>query len=97
MKDDSIPILKVDFNRTGNMSVYGDISVDHISEQGKTIRIGIAKGMAIYAPNRVRHFNLLLDNKAGIDFSKGKLSIAYTTQPDAKSIKIAETELKLWP
>jgi hypothetical protein len=87
--------LKVNFNRTGNMSVYGDISVDYISTQGKVTRIRIAKGMALYTPNRIRHFNLLLDKNAGIDYHKGKLHIAYTTQPDAKSVRIAETELEL--
>ena len=95
LKKDSIPELKVTFNRTGNMSVYGDISVDHISLQGKVTRIGIAKGMALYTPNLVRHFNLLLEKNAGIDYHKGRLRIAYTTQPDAKSLKLAETELEL--
>jgi hypothetical protein len=95
LKKDSIPELKVTFIRTGNMSVYGDISVDHISLQGKVTRIGIAKGMALYTPNLVRHFNLLLDKNTGIDYHKGKLRIAYTTQPDAKSVKLAETELVL--
>lgn len=96
LSKDSIPSLKVNFNRTGSMSAYGDISVDHISPEGKTTRIGVAKGMALYTPNTVRHFNLLLDNKTGADFHKGKLRIAYTTQPDAKSIKMAETELQLF-
>lgn len=93
---DSIPSLKITFNRTGNMSVYGDISVDHISLQGKITRIGIAKGMALYTPNRIRHFNLLLNKDEGIDYHKGRLRIKYTTQPDAKSVKIAETELVLF-
>ena len=95
MKNDTIPSLNINFNRTGNMSVYGDISVDHISLQGKVTRIAIAKGMALYTPNHKRHFNLLLDKNAGIDYHKGRLHIAYTTQPDAKSVKIAETELEL--
>lgn len=95
LKKDSISSLKVTFNRTGNMSVYGDISVDHISVQGKVTRIGSAKGMALYTPNLLRHFDLLLDKNAGVDYHKGKLNIAYTTQPDAKSVKIAETELML--
>ena len=93
---DLVPSLKVNFNRTGNMSVYGDIAVDHISPEGKITRIGIAKGMALYTPNAVRHFNLLLDNKTGVDFHTGKLHITYTTQPDAKSVKMAETELVLF-
>jgi hypothetical protein len=51
--------------------------------------------MAIYTPNLVRDFDLVLDKNAGVDYRKGKLRIAYTTQPDAKSEKIAETELQL--
>ncbi|MBA2498881.1 MAG: molecular chaperone [Chitinophagaceae bacterium] len=95
LQNDSIPNLKASFNRTGNMSVYGDISVDHVSLQGKVTRIGIAKGMAIYTPNLVRDFDLILDKNAGVDYHKGKLHIVYTTQPDAKSVKIAELELRL--
>jgi hypothetical protein len=94
-KKDSTPALKITFNRTGNMSVYGDISVDHITPVGKVTHIGIAKGMALYTPNTLRHFNLVLDKNAGVDYHKGKLHITYTTQPDAKSVKIAETELLL--
>ncbi|MET0635647.1 MAG: hypothetical protein ABWZ25_06440 [Chitinophagaceae bacterium] len=92
---ESTASLKLNFNRTGNMSVYGDIAVDHISLQGKVTRVGIAKGMALYAPNPVRHFNLSLDKNSGINYHKGKLHISYTTQPDAKSEKIAETDLEL--
>ncbi|MEP7237197.1 MAG: hypothetical protein ABI685_05020 [Ferruginibacter sp.] len=95
LQKDSTPALHVAFNRIGNMSVYGDISVDHISPEGKVTRIGIAKGMALYTPNPVRYFNLLLDKKIGVDYHKGKLHIAYTTQPDAKYIKMAETDLEL--
>jgi hypothetical protein len=95
MKQDTIPSLKVTFNRAGNMSVYGDISVDHISLQGKVTRIGKAMGMALYTPNPLRYFDLVLDKNAGVDFHKGRLHIAYTTQADAKSVKIAETEVML--
>ena len=78
------------------MSVYGDISVDHISTQGKVTRVGIAKGMALYTPNHIRHFDLTLDKTGETDYTKGRLRITYTTQADAKSVKIAETELALF-
>jgi hypothetical protein len=78
------------------MSVYGDITVDHISLQGKVTRIGKAMGMALYTPNPVRHFDLVLDKNAGVDYHKGRLHIAYTTQADAKSVKLAEKDLKLF-
>jgi hypothetical protein len=92
---DSIPSLQVAFNRIGNMSAYGDISVDYISNLGAVKRIGSVKGLAVYTPNRVRNFHLLLDQSAGIDYHTGKLRIAYTTQADAKLAKMTETELML--
>ncbi|MEP7166080.1 MAG: hypothetical protein ABI741_15360 [Ferruginibacter sp.] len=95
MKNDSIPMLKMNFNRTGNMSAYGDLSVDHISLEGKVTHVAVAKGMALYTPNLIRYFNLTLDKNAGIDYHEGRLHIIYTTQPDAKSIKMAETEIVL--
>ena len=51
--------------------------------------------MSLYAPDLARHFNLLLDKNEAIGFHKGRLQIVYTTQPDAESVKIAETELEL--
>ena len=58
MVNDTIPSLNLVFNRTGNMSVYGDLAVDHISVQGKITRVGIANGVAVYTPNTVRRFQL---------------------------------------
>ena len=31
-------------NRSGNMSVYGNIKVDHISPEGVTTEVGMVKG-----------------------------------------------------
>jgi len=39
---DTIPRLNMKFNRTGNMSVYGDLVVNHVSPQGKVTRVGAA-------------------------------------------------------
>src|SRR5674476_1416797 len=45
--NDTTTMLTGTFNRTGNMSVYGDISVDYISIQGKTSRVGLFNGIAV--------------------------------------------------
>jgi hypothetical protein len=87
--------LRMAFGRLGNMSVYGDIRVDYISSQGKVTQVGLAKGFAIYTPNKGRHFILNLDDNQNVNYHKGKLHIVYTTPSDVKSAKIAETELEL--
>lgn len=94
LKKDTVPTLKMTFNRTGNMSLYGDLSVDYISEDGKVTRVGIVRGIAVYCPNTKRNFHLALDHIAGVDYHKGSLRIVYTDQSQ-KPVKLAEGELAL--
>jgi hypothetical protein len=89
------PILKLTFNRTGNMSIYGDLTVDHISPQGKVTRVGIASGVAVYTPNSLRRFVLNLTIPLGVDINSGKLKITYSAPSDLKPEKYAEAELVL--
>lgn len=92
---DTIPFFRFTFNRTGSMSVYGDIAIDHISPQGKITRVGIANGVAVYTPNNIRHFQLNLNNRLGVDYKTGRLRIVYSAPSDIKPAKYAETELML--
>jgi P pilus assembly chaperone PapD len=91
--NDTIPNLSMVFNRTGNMSVYGDLSIVHISPQGKATRVGIANGIAVYTPNTIRRFQLNLNR--GIDFRSGKLRVTFSAPSDVKPSKYAEAELSL--
>lgn len=95
MANDTLPRLKFTFNRTGNMSVYGDIAVLHTSPSGKTTEVGIVKGIAVYTPNSLRRFQMDLKKPEGIDFHQGKLSITFSTQSDTKPQRLTEAELIL--
>jgi len=93
--NDSTNRLAFAFNRTGNMSVYGDIRVDYVSPQSVTTKVGTVNGIAVYTPNAVRRFQMDLDKKAQVDYHKGSLKITYTSQSDVKPQKLAETVLML--
>jgi P pilus assembly chaperone PapD len=95
MINDSVPRVRLTFNRSGNMSLYGDLAVDYISPQGKTTRVGIANGVAVYTPNTTRRFQLNLINQPGIDYKSGTLHIIYSAPSDVKPEKYAEAELVL--
>jgi hypothetical protein len=95
MAEDTIPVLNMTFSRKGNMSVYGDISVDYISPQGKTIAAGAIKGVAVYTPNISRRIKFNLEKNQAIDYHSGKLHIRYTTPAESKQATIAETDLAL--
>ena len=93
MVNDTLPNLKLVFNRSGNMSVFGDLTVDHISTQGKITRVGIANGVAVYTPNTIRRFQFSLNRIPGVDYRTGTMRVIYTSSTDVKPVRLAEAEL----
>jgi P pilus assembly chaperone PapD len=89
------PALNVRFNRTGNMSVYGDLSVDHVSNQGKVTRVGLIKGISVYTPNKVRNISIKLDKNAEVNYRSGKLQVNYFAPAEEKPEKLASAVLSL--
>lgn len=87
--------LAIDLRRTGNGSVFGDISVIHISEQGKKTDVAKLKGLAVYTPGNLRRLHVELKRTEGIDYRSGKLSVVYSDQEKGKKGKLAEAELIL--
>ncbi len=93
--NDLNPILRMDFNRTGNMSAYGDIVVNYISPEGKIIKVGSIQGFAVYTPGGVRKCKIELKKTEGINYQKGKLVVTYLNPSEGKDTKLAEAELLL--
>lgn len=94
MEQDSVPLLKMTFNRSGNISTYGDIIVDYISTDGKVTNVGLVKGLAVYTPNVKRNISMALNKISGIVYKTGKLHIVYS-DGSAQPLKIAEDEITL--
>lgn len=95
MVNDTTPTVKMNINRTGNMSVYGDIKVEHVSPAGKVTQVGNIQGLAVYTPIPFRRTVIRLDNAAGVDYRSGKLRVVYAAQRDDKGEKYSEAEFKL--
>lgn len=93
--DDANPTLSMNLNRTGNFSVYGDLTVDHVSTAGKVTRVGMANGIAVYTPNKVRKFQFDLNKTPGVDYGSGKLIVTYSSASDARPEEFAKAELLL--
>jgi P pilus assembly chaperone PapD len=87
--------LRMKLNRIGNMSVYGDISVEYISVKGKVTPVGMIKGLAVYTPNPMRQLSLALNDTKGINFSEGRLHIVYSDGYGTRPARLAETEILL--
>ena len=95
ISEDGTPNLSLTFTRTGNFSIYGDLSVDYVSPQGKVTRIGSANGIAIYTPNSLRHFKFDLNKVPALDLKSGKLLVVFSASSDVKPAKYAEADLLL--
>jgi len=93
--NDSTAMLNLVFNREGNRSVYGDLTVDYEPARGTSVQVGLVRGIAVYTPNQIRQFQMELKLPKGVDFSSGKLVIRYTNaEGDAENL-LAEKELLL--
>ncbi|MBL4656224.1 MAG: molecular chaperone [Flavobacteriales bacterium] len=89
------PIINMEFNRTGNMSVYSDIVVNYISPKGKKTEVGKIQGFAVYAPGVLRKCRIELKKLESIDYSEGKLNVICSIRSNSKNIKRTEAELIL--
>jgi hypothetical protein len=90
------PLLQMVFNREGNQSVYGDLTVEYEAQGTGRINVGNVRGLAIYTPNKLRNFRLQLDTPDGVDYTKGKLIIRYSSSNDAKPELFTEKEISLF-
>jgi hypothetical protein len=95
MQQDTIANLKLVMNRTGNISVYGDIVVEYIPSKGNPVEIGLVRGVAVYTSTNKRNFSITLNNKKGIALSTGKLRVRFTSSKDSPYVLYAEKELVL--
>lgn len=95
MADPATPLLNLSLHRKGNMSVYGNITIEHVSPAGAVTKVGSVQGLAVYTPNLVRHVKIALANTAGVNYSRGKLRIEYKEPPEAGATSLAQTQLPL--
>ena len=93
--NDTVPVVAMTFNRSGNMSVYGDVQVDHIAPDGNITKVGQANGVAVYTPNTRRRFVMKLQDHKNADLKKGKLQVRFISQSDLKPELIDEAEVML--
>lgn len=79
-------------NRTGNISVYGNLKVEYIPEHGKGVVIGGKNGVAVYTNLNKRNVSIRLNKTSEVDFNTGTLRLSYNSRDDARKQEIfAET------
>jgi hypothetical protein len=85
--------INYNITRTGNMSVYGDITVSYLSSNKKLFEVAKIRGVGVYAPGGLRKNEIALLKPKGVTFKGGEFKITYT-ENDSDTI-IAENKLIL--
>ena len=89
------PLLQVQLNRTGNRSVYGNITVRFAPRGGREQVVGLVNGIAVYSPLQSRPAQIPLRPPAGLSLERGRLRISYVDGEQDGGAVLAETELEL--
>jgi len=89
------PNLEFSLIRSGNYSVYGDLSVTHVSPAGKKTDVGLVRGVAVYTPGTLRRGRINLQAPTDVDFSQGSFLVRYSKQKEEKGTLLSEAELVL--
>ena len=70
-KDINDFILQFNLNRNGNMSSYGDFTINYSTPDNKTYEVAIMKGVGVYTPNNLRYIKIKLNKPDNVTFTDG--------------------------
>jgi hypothetical protein len=86
--------LVVTLNRTGNRSVYGDLTAVLLRSGQPDLEVGIVRGLAVYTPNAGRTCQLPVRLPAALDPS-ARLRVRFSPAPGAVVIPATESIVAL--
>lgn len=86
------PFLALWMERSGNRSVYGDLTATFTPKGGAETVIARANGVAVYSPNLVRRVRLALGDKP---LTNGSLNVTFQEPAEAGGKLLAEAMLQV--
>lgn len=87
--------LTLTINRTGNVSIYGDMIIEYVPVQGKPYEIGQVKGVGVYTNISKRNITAKLNNTSGKPLTNGKLRVQYVSNGETKRVVYAAAEMEI--
>ncbi len=89
------PAMAAVLQRSGNRSVYGDLTATFTPQGGAPVEVGKAGGVAVYTPNPSRRIRMELKPPAGTVLAQGTLRMIYRERAEAGGHVLAETAIEL--
>lgn len=78
--------LNFKLSRFGNISTFGQIELEHVSDSGTKTVVGKVNGVAVYTPLHFRDLSIPLTIPETVDISKGKIVVKYFSKIDGKEV-----------
>lgn len=94
-QQDGTQNLNLTINRSGNISIFGNLIVEYIPLQGKSYQIGVLNGVGVYTNISKRNVSIKLETVPGMIITNGKLKVKYTSSDENKRIVYAEAEMEI--
>ena len=95
IEKDKLPILRLELERKGNRSVYGDLLAEFVDTNGNSNVVSQAKGVAVYSPNKIRTFTMNLKPPIGTELKNGMLIVYYRSPVQQGNKVLAKTQIKI--
>lgn len=86
-------IVAFELRRSGNRSVYGDLTVTFTPGNGAEQRIASAGGVAVYTPNPLRRIKMQF--QSGVAPAHGTLRVVYRGRPEEEGKLLAEAVIQI--
>ncbi|WP_298363717.1 molecular chaperone [uncultured Lutibacter sp.] len=80
-------------NRNGNMSAYGDFTVNYVSSNNTNYEVAILKGVGVYTPGNLRKMKLKLNKPENVTFDGGLFNVVFTENESKKVLATASLSL----
>jgi hypothetical protein len=86
------PKITFTANRIGNISTFGDFTVEYFPKKGKPYSVGVQRGVAIYTTIEKRFISInLITTKPNFNFNEGSIKVTYTSREGSKEDIIYST------
>ena len=92
---DSVSLLSVKINRTGNRSSYGNLKVDFVPNSGVSYTVAQANGVGVYTNITSRSFVFQIRNQPGKVLKNGKFVIRYMLSREEGEAELSKVEYQI--
>lgn len=92
---DSVSLLSVKINRTGNRSSYGNLKVDFVPNSGVSYTVAQANGVGVYTNITSRSFVFQIRNQPGKELKNGKFVIRYMLSREEGEAELSKVEYQI--